>query len=207
MKSKPDYKLYLVTDSSMCNNSLEDAVTMAIKGGVTTVQLREKNASTSEFYKKAVVIREITAKHGVTLIINDRLDIAQAVGADGVHLGPHDLPVSAARKVLGDDFIIGASAREVKTAIKAYEDGADYLGVGAVFGTSTKSDAEKVELETLSEITKAVPIPVVAIGGINLSNIGKLQGTGIAGVAVVSAIMKSDEIEKTASEFHNRLIL
>ncbi len=207
MKSKPDYKLYLVTDSSMCNTGLEDAVTMAIKGGVTTVQLREKNTSTSEFYSRAVAIREITAKHGVTLIINDRLDIAQAVGADGVHLGPHDLPVSAARRVLGDDFIIGASAREVETAIKAYEDGADYLGVGAVFGTSTKNDAEKIELETLSEITKAVPIPVVAIGGINLSNIGKLQGAGIAGVAVVSAIMKSDEIEKTASEFHNRLIL
>ena len=200
-KSKIDYSLYLCTDRKLMTvPTLEQAVNDAIKGGCTVVQLREKYATSREFYELALSIKRITEYYDIPLIINDRLDIAAAVNAEGVHLGQKDLPADIARAVLGDDKIIGVSSNNLQTAVKAELDGADYIGVGAVFQTSTKADAKPVTIEKIKEIRSAVKIPMVAIGGIKRSNISRLNGTGINGVAVVSAVIGSENITAAARE-------
>lgn len=200
-KSKIDYSLYLCTDRSlMTAPTLEQAVNDAIKGGCTVVQLREKHAASREFYQLALSLKRITGYYGIPLIINDRLDIAAAVNAEGVHLGQKDLPADIARAVLGEEKIIGVSANNLQAAINAELDGADYIGVGAVFQTSTKTDAKPVTIDKLKEIRSAVKIPMVAIGGIKRSNISQLNGTGINGVAVVSAVIGSKNITAAARE-------
>lgn len=201
MKNKIDYSLYLCTDSSlMTTNTVEESVELAIMGGVTIVQLREKKATAKEFFETALKVKEVTKKYNVPLIINDRIDIALAVKADGVHLGQKDIPASAARKILGDEYIIGVSTNNVEQGIKAMQDGADYIGIGAAFVTGTKNDTKPVSYETIKNITDNVNIPAVAIGGINRKNIIKLYGTGINGVAVVSAIVAQTDITSSAKE-------
>lgn len=180
--------------------TLEQAVNDAIKGGCTVVQLREKHATSREFYQLALSLKRITGYYGIPLIINDRLDIAAAVNAEGVHLGQKDLPADIARAVLGEEKIIGVSANNLQAAINAELDGADYIGVGAVFQTSTKTDTKPVTIDKLKEIRSVVKIPMVAIGGIKRSNISQLNGTGINGVAVVSAVIGSKNITAAARE-------
>lgn len=196
-----DYSLYLVAGSDICGyDKFLDYIEQAILGGVTVVQLREKQANGRELYETAVKVRELTERYNIPLIINDRVDIALAVGADGVHLGQSDLPCHIARKILGNDKIIGLSARNIERAIEAERSGADYLGVGAMFPTLTKTDAKVVTPSVIKEIKNKIKIPVVAIGGISLDNIDKLKGCGIDGAAVVSAIMGSEFPRKSAKE-------
>ena len=195
-----DLSLYLVTDNSDDVEKFLNTIEEGIKGGATVVQIREKTADTLDFYKLALKVKEITAKYGVPLIINDRVDIALAIDADGVHVGQSDMPCDVTRKLVGPDKILGVSAATVKEAKKAESDGADYIGTGAVFSTTTKDDAESVTKEELIEIVRSVDIPVVAIGGINLSNAHELTDTGIAGLSVISAIMSSDNPKKSSEE-------
>lgn len=196
-----DLTLYLVTDRSWLKDgqTLESCVEQAILGGVTLVQLREKNLSDEEFTENARKMLAICRKHDVPLIINDRADIAAKVGADGVHVGLDDMSVKEARCILGDGKIIGATAHNVKEALAAEADGADYLGVGAVFGSSTKSDAKPLEMSELNAVCEAVKIPVCAIGGINACNISRLCGSGIKGAAVISGILAGEDILSAAA--------
>lgn len=196
-----DLTLYLVTDRSWLKDgqTLESCVEQAILGGVTLVQLREKNMSDDKFTENARKMLAVCRKHGVPLIINDRADIASKVGADGVHVGLDDMSVKEARRILGDGKIIGATAHNVKEALSAEADGADYLGVGAVFGSSTKSDAKPLEMSELKAVCEAVKIPVCAIGGINADNISNLCGSGIKGAAVISGILAEDDILSAAA--------
>lgn len=191
-----DYTLYLVTDRNCIKNqTLEITVEQAILGGVTLVQLREKTLDSRAFFEQALRIKAICRKYQVPLLINDRVDIAQAVDADGVHIGQSDLPCTVVRDLLGKDKIIGVSARSVEQAIQAQADGADYLGVGAMFATTTKSDAKFVTIKTLKAIRQAVDLPIVAIGGISATTLPNLQQAMIQqdihidGIAVVSAIL------------------
>lgn len=201
MKSKIDYTLYLVTDRDlMTTDTLEEAVEQAISGGCRLVQLREKNASSLEFYKNALGIKAITDKYKVPLIINDRVDIAMAVDAAGVHVGQSDMPAAVVRKLLGEDKIVGVSANTVEAAVKAQQDGADYIGAGALYSTSTKNDARVLERDVLIKIRNAVTIPIVGIGGINRSNAGNLTDTGIDGIAAVSAVIGEKNIKHAAEE-------
>ena len=196
---KFDPSLYFITDST--NYTEEEflcRVEQALKGGVTLLQLREKNRNTREYIELAEKVHELTKKYNIPLIIDDRIDVALAVGAEGVHLGKEDMPIATARKILGDDFIIGATAKTVPWALEAYEGGADYLGVGAIYPTTTKVKTVLTSTDTLADICKAVPIPVNAIGGLNKNNIDVLAGIPIAGICVVSAIMKA-ESPKTAT--------
>ncbi|MCO1602434.1 thiamine phosphate synthase [Desulfosporosinus nitroreducens] len=200
-KVKIDYSLYLVTDRKLLGErDLAQSIELAIQGGVSLVQLREKSISTKEFLNLALRVKEITSKYDIPLIINDRLDIALAVDAEGLHVGQDDLPMLKARELLGPDKIIGVSARTLEEALLAEKQGADYLGVGAVFRTSTKSDAKEVSLEQLEYIKKSVSIPVVAIGGINYGNIQQVKATGIDGISVVSAILVQDNIFMAAKQ-------
>ncbi len=188
--------LYAVTDRSWTGEkSLYEQVEEALKGGVTTVQLREKELDGESFLKEAVEISALCKKYGVPLIINDNVDIAIKCGADGVHVGQEDMEALEVRKKAGDKLIIGISAHSVGEALKAQENGADYLGCGAMFSTSTKKDTNILPKETLKEICSSVDIPVVAIGGIGKDNILELKGCGADGVALVSAIFSAADIE------------
>ena len=179
------------------------AVEQAILGGCTMVQLREKEISSRDFYYLANKVKQITDKYDIPLIINDRIDIALSVGAAGVHIGQSDIPVLAARKAAGQNMLLGVSAISTAEAVRAWQDGADYLGAGAMFPTKTKSDAKPVSIEELAAIRRAVPIPVVAIGGINRENAASLMKLGIDGVAVVSAILSQPDIRGAAKELKN----
>lgn len=194
-------KLYAVTDSTWLNGkNLAESVEQAIVGGVTCVQFREKNITIFEkFVDEAVKIRKICHKYGVPFIVNDNYPAAIASGADGVHVGAEDMPVAEIRKHAGDNFIIGATAKTVGQAQKAQADGADYLGVGAVFPSPTKTNAIRITPEKLSEICRSVSIPVVAIGGISLDNLHEIKDCGQSGIAVVSALFAQEDI-KTAAE-------
>ena len=195
-----DYSLYLVTDHrNKTDEEFLNIIEEAIKGGTSIVQLREKTASTKDFYQLALKVKEITTRYDVPLLINDRMDIALAVDSEGVHLGQDDMPADIARKIIGDDKILGVSASTVEEAIKAQIDGADYIGSGAVFPTATKDDAYSVSKEELKSIVDSIDIPVVAIGGITIENASELKDTGIAGFSVVSAIMSADD-PKEASQ-------
>lgn len=194
-----DYTLYLCTDSGLMScKTIEESVERGILGGCSVVQLREKNASSLELFQLAVRVKRITDKYNVPLIINDRLDICLAAGAAGVHLGQSDLPCAEARKILGADKIIGVSAATTEEASKAQADGADYLGVGAVFTTSTKTNTRPVTAETIRGIRAAVTIPFVVIGGVNPQNITQLYGLGIDGAAVISAVISQPDITEAA---------
>ena len=202
---KIDTRLYFITDST--NYAEEEflfRVEESLKGGVTLLQLREKEKSAREYIKIAEKVHNITKKYNVPLIIDDRVDVALAVDAEGVHLGQSDMPVRVARKLMGEDKIVGATAKTVPQANEAYEQGADYLGVGAIFPTTTKVKTVLTSTETLNDICKAVPIPVNAIGGLNKNNIDILKGIPIAGICVVSAIMKADSPQKSAVELIER---
>lgn len=201
MKRKIDYFLYLVTDRDiMSASSLENAVESAVKGGCTVVQLREKTASSREFYNIALKIKAVTDHFGVPLIINDRVDIALAVDADGVHVGQSDIPASVVRSIIGCDKILGVSANDLSEAVSAQNAGADYIGVGAMFATGTKTDARLTSMDELHLIRESINIPIVVIGGINKSTIPMFKGSGIDGIAVVSAIIGADDIESAAHE-------
>lgn len=190
--------LYAITDRHWLNGrELKDDIEKAIKGGATLVQLREKSLNNEDFIKEAEIIHNLCLRYGVPLIINDRVDIVLEVNAEGVHLGQKDLNPIQARKMLGENKIIGVTARNISQAIQAEKDGADYIGSGAVFGTSTKGDAVKMSFDTLREICSSVNIPVAAIGGITNDNILKLKDTGISGAALVSGIFAEKDIEGT----------
>ena len=196
-----DYTLYLVTDRQLMScDSLTEAVEQAILGGCTMIQLREKELSSLEFYNQAVAVKQVTDKYHIPLIINDRIDIAMAVQATGVHIGQHDLPAAAVRKVIGENMLLGVSASSIAEAIQAQQDGADYLGVGAMFPTGTKTDADSVSMEELQKIRAAVSLPIVVIGGINKGNAGRFKPMGIDGLAVVSAIIAQSDIKAAAAE-------
>ena len=200
-----DTRLYFITDSSgFSEEEFLFRVEKAILGGATIIQLREKEKTAREYIKIAENVHNITKKYNVPLIIDDRVDVALAVDAEGVHLGQSDIPVRVARKLMGEDKIVGATAKTVQQANEAYEQGADYLGVGAIYPTTTKVKTVLTSTETLNDICKAVPIPVNAIGGLNKNNIDILKGIPIAGICVVSAIMKAASPQKSAVELIER---
>lgn len=202
---KFDSSMYFITDST--NYSEEEflyRVEQALMGGITLLQLREKDKSTREYMDLAEKVHTLTKKYNVPLIIDDRVDVALAIDAEGVHVGQSDMPVSTARKLMGDDKIVGATTKTVPQALEAYEQGADYLGVGAIYPTTTKVKTVLTSTETLGNICSAVPIPVNAIGGLNKDNIDVLKGIPIAGICVVSAIMKADDPKQAAVELQAR---
>lgn len=196
---KEQLKLYAITDRSwLGSHSLEEQVELALQGGITMLQLREKNMPEEELYEEALKIKELCAKYKVPFIINDNVELAKKVDADGVHIGQNDMELQKARELLGPDKIIGVTAKTIEQAKKAWEAGADYLGSGAVFGSSTKKDAKAMDHQLLQQICESVEIPVVAIGGIDATNVLELAGRKMAGVAVVSGIFaQSDILEST----------
>lgn len=202
---KKDLLLYAVTDRSWLNGrTLYEQVEEALKGGVTFVQLREKNLDDTAFLQEAKEIKELCARFHVPFVINDNVDIAAEIDADGVHVGQSDMEAGDVRKKLGPDKIIGVSAQTVEQALRAQAHGADYLGVGAVFPTGSKADAVEVSRDTVREICRAVDIPVIAIGGITKENVIELKGTGICGIAVISAIFAQQDIEEAARTLKSR---
>lgn len=198
MKAQPDYSIYLVTDDGcLQGRALIDCVREALEGGVTLVQYRAKTASSAEMYNEALQLKALCDSFNVPLIINDRLDIAMAVGAAGVHLGQDDLPCAAARRILGEDYLIGVSAHNPAEAKAALQSGADYLGCGAVFGTATKADVKKLGTDGLAAICKAKGLPVVGIGGVTADNYREVRAAGADGAAIVSGILAQPDISAT----------
>ncbi len=203
---KNDLVLYAVTDRSwLGDSSLYDQVESAIEGGATFIQLREKNLDEADFLSEAKEIQKLCREYKVPFVINDNVEIAAQIDADGVHVGQSDMEAGDVRKRLGPDKIIGVSAQTVEQALKAQEHGADYLGVGAVFPTGSKADATEVSHQTLKEICEAVDIPVIAIGGITKENVSELKGSGICGIAVISAIFAQKDIRKAAAELKQKV--
>lgn len=199
--NKIDYSLCLVVGSeNVKEGELCSSIEKAIVGGCTIVQLREKEASTRDFYYSALEVKKITDRYNIPFIINDRVDIALAVDADGIHVGQSDLPIEEVRKILGKDKIVGASASTIDEALEAASKGADYLGVGAMFPTDTKKNAIVTSIEELIEIRKSVSIPIIIIGGINQKTVPEFKNTNIDGLAVVSAILSEPDITKAATE-------
>lgn len=192
--------LYLVTGHyDFTDEEFLTIIEQACQQGVTLVQLREKELSTNDFYQLALKVKEVTERYHIPLIINDRLDICLAVDADGLHIGDDELPVSVARRLLGENKILGVSAKTLERSLEAQSEGADYLGVGAIFPTQTK-DSQPTPLPVLKEITQSVELPVVAIGGIKLENLGTLTDSGIAGISIVSEIMKAKDVPRTVQQ-------
>lgn len=199
--TKENMLLYAVTDRTWtARQSLYDQVKAAIAGGITCLQLREKDLDTDAMYKEALPIRDLCRIHHIPFIINDRVDLAMKCDADGVHIGQDDMDAATVRKLIGPDKILGVTAHNKEEAILAYENGADYLGCGAVFSTSTKANTIPLSHEVLQEICQSVPIPIVAIGGIHKNNIMELAGTGVDGIALVSAIFSAADIEDECKE-------
>lgn len=201
-----DYTLYLVTDRGILKGrDIFKATEDAIKGGVTLLQLREKDISTLDFYNIALKMKIISKHYNVPLIINDRLDIALAVDADGLHIGQDDMPIEIARKLLGENKLLGYSVANAKQAIYGEKNGADYLGAGPVYPTGSKSDAGKpIGIDGLKIIRNSVSIPIVGIGGISLSNISEVKSSGIDGISLISAILENDDIEGTSKILLNK---
>ena len=203
---RKDLMLYAVTDRSwLGGETLRSQVERALKGGATFIQLREKELDEADFLEEAKEIQKLCREYHVPFVINDNVEIAAAVGADGVHVGQSDMEAGDVRRRLGPDKIIGVSAQTAEQALRAQEHGADYLGVGAVFPTGSKADATEVSRETLEEICRAVDIPVIAIGGIGRENVMELKGSGICGIAVISAIFAQKDIEAAAAELKKRV--
>ncbi len=205
MKPQFDLTLYLVTDPKLSGGDLPGKVEAAIQGGVTLVQLREKTADSRQFLETALRVREVTDRYGIPLIINDRIDIALACNAAGVHLGQQDIPCKIAREILEPDKLIGVTAKTVEQAIQAERDGADYLGCGALFPSGAKPEAQPMTLSTLSEILASVHIPVTAIGGINAENVHLPVEAGANGVAVVSAILGQPDVSAAARKLREKI--
>ena len=202
---KEDLLLYAVTDRSWLDGeTLYAQVEKALKGGATFMQLREKDLDEESFYREAVELKELCHRYQVPFVINDNVEIAKKMDADGVHVGQSDMAATDVRKILGEDKILGVSAQTVEQAVLAQQMGADYLGVGAVFPTGTKADASEVSEETLKAICEAVEIPVIAIGGITAENLSELSGSGICGIAVVSAIFAAEDITKATQVLRER---
>lgn len=200
-KNNVDYTLYLCTDRGlMTTGTVEESVRLAIAGGCGVVQLREKEISSAEFYRLAVNTKKISDEAGAALIINDRVDIALAADADGVHVGQSDLPAAVVRRLIGPGKLLGVSVATLEQAKQAAADGADYLGVGAMYATQTKTVADIVTMEELRRIRAAVDIPIVVIGGINKNTLGNFKGMGIDGLAVVSAVVAQEDITAAAKE-------
>ena len=198
---KFDTSLYFITDSSnYTEQEFLNRVEKALQGGVTLMQLREKDKTTREYIELAQKVHNITRKYNVPLIIDDRVDVALAIDAEGVHVGQSDMPVKIARKLMGENKIVGATTKTVEQAKEAFEQGADYLGVGAIYPTTTKVKTVLTSTDTLNDICHAVPISVNAIGGLNKDNIDVLEGVSVAGICVVSAIMKADDPKKATEE-------
>ncbi|MGX8852277.1 thiamine phosphate synthase [Amedibacillus sp. YH-ame10] len=194
-KLKKHLELYLVSDRFwLAGRELQSDIEKAIEGGVSFVQIREKELPLEEFIEEAKKIKELCERHEIPFVVNDSVEVAKAVDADGIHVGQSDMPAIEVRKILGEDKIVGVSAQSVEDALRAQEEGADYLGVGAMFSTKTKKDADDVSFATLKAIVEAVHIPVIAIGGIDEHNLLELKGSGIDGVAIVSAIMAKENI-------------
>lgn len=201
LKNDINYSLYLVTDQSLLKKKpLQEAVQQALEGGITVLQLREKKANSRDFYEEAIALKRLAKPYNVPLIINDRVDIALACDADGVHVGQTDLPVAVVRKMIGPEKIIGASVQTLEQAISAEQAGADYLGVGTMFPTATKTDAIIVSKNELEKILQHVSIPVVLIGGLNEHTIAEFKTFPVQGFAVVSAILAKEEIKKATKE-------
>ena len=199
MLSKNSLRLYAVTDRHCIGSrSFIEEIENALKGGVTILQLREKDMPEQELIDEAIIIKQICSKYNVPLIINDNYSAALKSGADGVHVGIEDAPVAEIRRICGNDFIIGATAKTIEQAKKAESEGADYLGVGAVFPSPTKKNAVRIDTRQLGEICASVAIPAVAIGGITHDNADKLIGSGICGIAVVSSLFGADDVKKAA---------
>lgn len=204
---KKDLLLYAVTDRSWLNGgTLYRQVEMAVRGGATFIQLREKKLAEAQFLEEAIQIRELCKKAGVPFVINDNASLACRINADGVHVGQDDMNAQEARKLLGPDKIIGVSAHTVEEALRAEADGADYLGAGAVFPTGSKTNVNRLSFETLKAICGAVKIPVIAIGGIGMDNVMQLAGSGISGVAVISAVFAQKDIKEAAAALRERVI-
>lgn len=202
-----DPSLYFITDSTgFAEEEFLRRIEEALKGGATLVQIREKDKSTREYIALAEKVHAITKKYDVPLIIDDRIDVAMAVGAEGVHVGQSDMPVHTARKILGSEIIIGATAKTVEQAKEAYDQGADYLGVGAIYPTATKVKTILTSAETLDAICRTVPIPVCAIGGLNKGNLDVLKGIGISGICIVSAVMKAEDPKRAAAELKEAVL-
>lgn len=196
-----DMTLYAVTDAAWTGEkTLIQQVKEALEGGITFLQLREKHLSEEEFLREAVEIKHLTDQYQIPFVINDNIEIAQKAGADGVHVGQDDMPVEEVRKILGEDKIIGVSAHNVEEAVRAEQGGANYLGVGAVHTTATKENTSAVSMEEMKKICQTVSIPVVAIGGIKKNNMNVLSGTGVDGIAVVSAIFAAKNIKEETKE-------
>ena len=203
---KFDTTLYFITDSTnYCEEEFLFRIEEALKGGVTLLQLREKEKSTREYIELGEKVHEIAKKYNVPLIIDDRVDVALAIDAEGVHVGKSDMPVSVARKIMGDKKIVGATAKTVPWAREAFEEGADYLGVGAIFPTTTKVKTVITSTDTLNDICRSVPVPVNAIGGLNKDNIDVLKGIPIAGICVVSAIMKAENVREETEKLLEKI--
>lgn len=203
-----NYNIYLVTDSNCIGErSLLECVEEALKGGVTLVQYRSKETDGGIMYKEALALRELCDKYQVPLIVNDRVDVALAVGAAGVHLGQDDLPCAAARKLVPENFIIGVSAHNVEEALAARKDGANYLGCGAVFGSQTKNNVSSLGLEKLKSIREAVDIPIVGIGGVTADNYAKVLETGANGAAIVNGILGAQDVKSETEKFVNIVTL
>lgn len=203
--TKEQLLLYGVTERAcLTGRSLESQIEAALQGGVTCLQLREKHLDKEELLEEAKRVKKICESYQVPLILNDDVELMLASDADGVHVGQQDMDARMARELIGPDKILGVSARTVEQALKAEQAGADYLGVGAIFGTSTKEDAKKIDYQTLQDICRAVKIPVVAIGGVSAENVEKLAGSGICGVAAVSAIFAPQDVQKAAAELKKR---
>ena len=202
--TKESLRLYAVTDRQwLKNKSLAEAVEEAIKGGVTFVQLREKNTDYENMKKIAIEVKAVTDRYNIPFVINDNVMLCKEIDADGVHVGADDMSVSEARKILGNDKIIGGTARTLERAIQAYNEGADYLGIGAVFTTTTKEGTTHMTKDLANKINSAVPIPTVAIGGINSENVSSLKGYGVSGIAVVSAIFAQENITDACIKLKN----
>lgn len=202
MKRKIDYSIYLVTDEScLKGRPLQECVEQALAAGVTLVQYRSKHTDGGPMYTEALELKAICDRYNVPLIVNDRVDVALAVGAAGVHLGQSDLPCAVARRLMDEDFVIGVSAHNPVEAAAAVADGADYLGCGAVFGSMTKADAGYLGLEGLAAIRQAVQVPMVGIGGVNAANYGQVLATGADGAAIVSGILAAEDIGAEVKKF------
>ena len=203
---KFDTSLYFITDSTgFSETEFLQRIESALQGGVSFMQIREKERTTREYLDLAQKVHALTLQYGVSLIVDDRLDVAMAIDAEGVHLGQSDMPIETARKLWGQEKIIGATAKTVEQALEAYNQGADYLGVGAIYPTTTKVKTVLTSVDTLRDICKAVPIPVNAIGGVNKDNIDVLRDVPIAGVCVVSAIMKADNPKQAAEQMRESM--
>lgn len=201
-----DLSLYFITNSdNICENKFLNIIEEACIGGVTIIQLREKDKSTKDFIELALKVKKITDRYNIPLIIDDRIDVALAVNASGVHLGTNDMDIKTARNILGKDKIIGSTAKNRTRALESQNNGADYLGVGAIYNTTTKVETKITSIDTLKDIVNSVDIPICAIGGLDINNIDILKNTNISGVCTVSAIMKSDNPREYSKDFLNKI--